>query len=43
MALYASADWPRYKAIAKRIAGIPGWKEHSELKNLPEWPPKVDI
>jgi hypothetical protein len=20
------ADWERYKAIAKRIAGIPGWK-----------------
>jgi len=43
MALYASADWPRYKAIAKRIAGIPGWKEHPELKDLPEWPPEVDI
>jgi hypothetical protein len=38
MHIFASADWERYKAIAKRVAGIPGWKEHPALKNLPEWP-----
>ncbi len=43
MALYAYADWERYKAVAKRIAGIPGWEEHPALKDLPEWPPKSVI
>jgi 4-hydroxybutyryl-CoA dehydratase/vinylacetyl-CoA-Delta-isomerase len=38
MAMYAAADWDKYKAIAKRIAQIPGWKEHSDLKELPNWP-----
>ena len=40
MALYAGADWVRYKAAAKRICGIPGWEEHPALKDLPAWPPK---
>ena len=38
MMMYTAADWKRYKAIAKRIAGIPGWKEHPDLKGLPDWP-----
>ena len=38
MSMYASADWKKYKAIAKRIAGIPGWEEHPDLKDLPDWP-----
>ncbi len=37
MMIYASAPWDRYKAIAKRIAGIPGWKDHADLKELPDW------
>ena len=40
MAMYAGANWERYKAIAKRIAGIPGWEEHPDLKDLPPWPPE---
>lgn len=40
MALYAYGDWPRYKALAKRLAGIPGWKEHPALKDLPDYPAK---
>lgn len=40
MAIHAYADWDKYKAVAKRIAGIPGWKEHPALKDLPDWPPK---
>jgi 4-hydroxybutyryl-CoA dehydratase/vinylacetyl-CoA-Delta-isomerase len=38
MMMYAAAPWDRYKAIAKRIAGIPGWKDHEDLKDLPDWP-----
>ena len=38
MAIFAAADWAKYKAIAKRIAGIPGWKDHPDLKELPDWP-----
>ena len=38
MAIFAAADWDRYKAIAKRIAGIPGWKDHPDLNELPDWP-----
>ena len=40
MAMYAGAPWERYKAIAKRIARIPGWEEHPDLKELPAWPSK---
>jgi 4-hydroxybutyryl-CoA dehydratase/vinylacetyl-CoA-Delta-isomerase len=38
MAIYASADWEKYKAIAKRIAQIPGWEKHAFTKDLPPWP-----
>jgi len=38
MAMYAAAPWEKYKAIAKRIAQIPGWKEHPDMKELPDWP-----
>ncbi len=38
MAMFAAADWEKYKATAKRIARIPGWKEHPALKELPDWP-----
>jgi 4-hydroxybutyryl-CoA dehydratase / vinylacetyl-CoA-Delta-isomerase len=37
MSMYASADWARYKAIAKRMAGIPGWESHPEIGKLPPW------
>ena len=43
MAIYSAANWDRYKAIAKRTAGIPGWKEESDLKELPDWPPETII
>jgi len=43
MSIYAAADWSKYKAIAKRMAGIPGWKEHPGLKELPDWPAKYII
>jgi len=43
MAIFAAADWAKYKAIAKRIAGIPGWKDHSDLKELPDWPAEYII
>jgi len=35
MAMYAGSDWERYKALAKRTARIPGWKEHPALADLP--------
>ncbi len=38
MAMYAAADWEKYKAIAKRIAGIPGWEKHPAMKELPPYP-----
>jgi 4-hydroxybutyryl-CoA dehydratase/vinylacetyl-CoA-Delta-isomerase len=40
MAIYAAADWDKYKAIAKRIAGIPGWEKHPATKDLPAHPSK---
>ncbi len=40
MALYAYADWEKYKAIAKRVVGIPGWEKHPFLKDLPPHPGK---
>ncbi len=43
MALYASADWERYKAIAKRNTGIPGWEDHPSLKHLPALPAKYEV
>lgn len=39
-AIYAAADWDKYKAIAKRIARIPGWEKHPALKDMPSYPPK---
>jgi 4-hydroxybutyryl-CoA dehydratase/vinylacetyl-CoA-Delta-isomerase len=38
MAMFAAADWKKYKAIVKRMAQIPGWREHEDLKDLPDWP-----
>jgi aromatic ring hydroxylase len=40
MAIYASADWEKYKAIAKRAANIPGWEKHPFNKELPPIPTK---
>jgi 4-hydroxybutyryl-CoA dehydratase / vinylacetyl-CoA-Delta-isomerase len=40
MMLFASADWKRYKAIAKRVAKIPGWETHTFTKDLPPLPTK---
>jgi 4-hydroxybutyryl-CoA dehydratase/vinylacetyl-CoA-Delta-isomerase len=33
--LYASADWARYKAAAKRAAHIDGWQGHPTYSGLP--------
>jgi len=41
MAMFAAAKWDRYKAIAKRMAGIPGWEEHPDLKELPQRRPDM--
>ena len=41
IALYASGDWARYKAAAKRMAGIPGWKEHPVFKDLLDYPSRL--
>ena len=43
MAIYAAANWARYKSVAKRVAGIPGWENLPEFKDLPECPPKFDF
>jgi 4-hydroxybutyryl-CoA dehydratase/vinylacetyl-CoA-Delta-isomerase len=40
IAMYATADFERYKAAAKRVCGIPGWEEHPIFKEMPEYPPK---
>jgi 4-hydroxybutyryl-CoA dehydratase / vinylacetyl-CoA-Delta-isomerase len=40
MALYAGADWERYKASAKRLLNIKGWEKSETFKDLPPWPPK---
>jgi 4-hydroxybutyryl-CoA dehydratase/vinylacetyl-CoA-Delta-isomerase len=40
MAMYSAAPWDKYKAIAKRIAQIPGWKDYPDLTELPDWPPE---
>jgi 4-hydroxybutyryl-CoA dehydratase / vinylacetyl-CoA-Delta-isomerase len=40
MALFAGADWDRYKAAAKRVCGIKGWEKNPAFKDLTEWPPK---
>jgi len=40
MAIYAAADWEKYKAIAKRILNIPGWEKHPATKDLPPYPAK---
>jgi hypothetical protein len=49
MMFYTEADWGLYKAIAKRVAGIPGWEEHPYIGSLPDYTaqiaakmPKVD-
>jgi len=38
MAMYAGTDWNKYKNIAKRMAGIPGWENDPDLKRLPPHP-----
>jgi 4-hydroxybutyryl-CoA dehydratase/vinylacetyl-CoA-Delta-isomerase len=43
MAIYAAADWARFKAVAKRVCGIPGWEDLPEFKDLPEYPPKYNF
>ena len=39
IAIQATADWERYKAIARRVAKIPG-PEHPVVKDLPHYPPE---
>jgi len=41
IAMYASADWERYKAAAKRVAHIPGWEKHPLFKDFPDYPPRL--
>ena len=44
MMIYSSAECKKYKAIAKRIAGIPGWREDApDMADLPDWPEKKII
>jgi 4-hydroxybutyryl-CoA dehydratase/vinylacetyl-CoA-Delta-isomerase len=38
MFVYAGADWGRYKAAAKRAAGIPGWEKDPIYGSLPDYP-----
>ena len=38
MFVYAGAEWGRYKAAAKRVAGIPGWEEDPTYGSLPDYP-----
>jgi 4-hydroxybutyryl-CoA dehydratase/vinylacetyl-CoA-Delta-isomerase len=38
MFIYGGADWGRYRAAAKRAAGIPGWEEDSTFGSLPDYP-----
>jgi 4-hydroxybutyryl-CoA dehydratase/vinylacetyl-CoA-Delta-isomerase len=38
MFVNAGADWGKYKAAAKRAAGIPGWEEDPTYGTLPDYP-----
>jgi len=38
MFLYAGGDWKKYKAAAKRAAGIPGWEDEATYGSLPDYP-----
>jgi 4-hydroxybutyryl-CoA dehydratase/vinylacetyl-CoA-Delta-isomerase len=38
MFVYAGADWHKYKAAAKRAAGIPGWEKDPTYGPLPDYP-----
>jgi 4-hydroxybutyryl-CoA dehydratase/vinylacetyl-CoA-Delta-isomerase len=40
MAIFANAPWEKYKAIAKRVADIPGWEKNPDMKGLPPLPAK---
>jgi 4-hydroxybutyryl-CoA dehydratase/vinylacetyl-CoA-Delta-isomerase len=38
MFVYAGADWGKFKAAAKRAAGIPGWEKNPIYGPLPAYP-----
>ncbi|MBL7102313.1 MAG: hypothetical protein ISS60_06105, partial [Desulfobacteraceae bacterium] len=38
MFVYAGADWGKYKAAAKRAAGISGWENDPVYGSLPDYP-----
>ncbi len=38
MFVYAGADWGKYKAAAKRAAGISGWEDDPVFGSLPDYP-----
>lgn len=38
MFVYAGAEWERYKAAAKKAAGIPGWEKDPTYGVLPDYP-----
>lgn len=35
--LFFTADWNKYKAIAKRGAGISGWKKNREVRKIRDY------
>ena len=41
MVLYGGADWKKYKASAKRAAGIPGWETDETFGPLPGLPSRT--
>lgn len=42
MMLYIDADWEMYKAVAKRVAGIPGWEKDSYIGSLPDYTSQIE-
>lgn len=36
--MYASADWNRYKASAKKAIRAPGWEKETTFNSLPDYP-----
>ncbi len=38
MFIYMGAHWEKYKASAKKAAGIPGWQQETTYGSLPDYP-----
>lgn len=43
LSLYAGANWDKYKASAKRAAGIQGWEMDPIYGSLPNYPPRLSV